>query len=63
MNLHRNVVLKVNGGEHNVSIKDNETLLDVLRDKLELTGTKKDASSATAASAPCWSTGSRSTAA
>jgi len=41
MNLHRNVVLKVNGQEHNVSIKDNETLLDVLRDRLELTGTKK----------------------
>ena len=41
MKLHRNVVLRVNEQEHNVSIKDNETLLDVLRDKLELTGTKK----------------------
>ena len=35
------VSLKVNGEEHSVAVKDGETLLDVLRDKLRLTGTKK----------------------
>ncbi|NOR21487.1 MAG: 2Fe-2S iron-sulfur cluster binding domain-containing protein, partial [Candidatus Aminicenantes bacterium] len=35
------VVLKVNGEEHSLAVKDGETLLDVLRDKLRLTGTKK----------------------
>ena len=38
---HRIVTLKVNGEEHSVAVKDGETLLDVLRDKLRLTGTKK----------------------
>ena len=38
---HRAIVLKVNGEEHPVAVKDGETLLDVLRDKLRLTGTKK----------------------
>lgn len=38
---HRIVFLKVNGEEHSVAVKDGETLLDVLRDKLRLTGTKK----------------------
>ncbi len=38
---HRLLVLKVNGEEHSVAVKDGETLLDVLRDKLRLTGTKK----------------------
>jgi len=38
---HQIVVLKVNGEEHPVAVKDGETLLDVLRDKLGLTGTKK----------------------
>lgn len=37
----RIVTLKVNGEEHSVAVKDGETLLDVLRDKLRLTGTKK----------------------
>lgn len=38
---HRIVVLNVNSEEHSVAVKDGETLLDVLRDKLRLTGTKK----------------------
>jgi len=38
---YRIVLLKVNGEEHSVAVKDGETLLDVLRDKLRLTGTKK----------------------
>jgi aerobic-type carbon monoxide dehydrogenase small subunit (CoxS/CutS family) len=38
---NRIVVLKVNGEEHSVAVQDRETLLDVLRDKLRLTGTKK----------------------
>jgi 4-hydroxybenzoyl-CoA reductase subunit alpha len=37
----RIVVLKVNGEEHSVAVGDGDTLLDVLRDKLRLTGTKK----------------------
>lgn len=37
----RAIVLKVNGEEHSVAVKDGETLLDVLRGKLRLTGTKK----------------------
>lgn len=35
------IELKVNGEIHAVSVKANETLLDVLRDKIGLTGTKK----------------------
>jgi carbon-monoxide dehydrogenase small subunit len=35
------IELKVNGEIYAVSIKPNETLLDVLRDKIGLTGTKK----------------------
>jgi len=38
---YRIVVLKVNGEEHSAAVKDGETLLDVMRDKLGLTGTKK----------------------
>ncbi len=38
---NRIVVLRVNGEEHSVAVHDSETLLDVLRDKLRLTGTKK----------------------
>ena len=38
---YRIIVLKVNGEDHSVAVKDGETLLDVLRDKLRLTGTKK----------------------
>jgi 4-hydroxybenzoyl-CoA reductase alpha subunit len=38
---HRVVSLKVNGEARSVAASDGETLLDVLRDKLRLTGTKK----------------------
>jgi len=38
---YRLLILKVNGEEHSVAVKGGETLLDVLRDKLRLTGTKK----------------------
>jgi len=38
---YRSISLRVNGRTYNVAVKDNETLLDVLRDKLRLTGTKK----------------------
>jgi 4-hydroxybenzoyl-CoA reductase alpha subunit len=37
----RIVVLRVNREEHSVAVGEGETLLDVLRDKLRLTGTKK----------------------
>jgi len=37
----RLIQLEVNGEIHEVSVKANETLLDVIRYKLELTGTKK----------------------
>jgi carbon-monoxide dehydrogenase small subunit len=35
------IELRVNGEIYEVSVKPNETLLDVLRDKIGLTGTKK----------------------
>jgi len=35
------IELKINGEIHALSVKPNETLLDVLRDKIGLTGTKK----------------------
>jgi 4-hydroxybenzoyl-CoA reductase alpha subunit len=38
---HRVITLKVNGERHSVAVRDGETLLDVLREKLRLTGTKK----------------------
>ena len=37
----RSIQMNVNGEIYEVSVKPNETLLDVLRDKLDLTGTKK----------------------
>ncbi len=40
-NRHRLIILKVNGEEYSVAVKEGESLLDVLRDKLHLTGTKK----------------------
>jgi len=38
---HSIIFLNVNGERHTVAVKDGDTLLDVLRDKLRLTGTKK----------------------
>jgi len=37
----RIIALHVNGETHHIGVADGETLLDVLRDKLRLTGTKK----------------------
>lgn len=38
---HRIIILNINGEEHSVAVKGGETLLDVLRDRLRLTGTKR----------------------
>ena len=38
---HSVITLKVNGESHTVAVKQGETLLDVLRNKLGMTGTKK----------------------
>jgi len=38
---HKLIQLKINGETYQVTVKVNETLLDVIRDKLDLTGTKK----------------------
>ena len=35
------ITLKINGEVHNVSVEPNQTLLDVLREELALTGSKK----------------------
>jgi len=35
------IELKINGESYEVSVKPNETLLDVIRDRIGLTGTKK----------------------
>lgn len=37
----RRICLTVNGQEHEVAVESNETLVDVLRQRLGLTGTKK----------------------
>ena len=39
--MSRAYTLSVNGTSHYIAIEHGETLLDVLRDKLHLTGTKK----------------------
>ncbi len=39
--MHKTITLNVNGRDYPVSIDSSETLQDVLRDKLGLTGTKK----------------------
>jgi carbon-monoxide dehydrogenase small subunit len=39
--MKRDITLKINGETHEVSVKPGETLLEVLRDKLGLTGTKE----------------------
>jgi 4-hydroxybenzoyl-CoA reductase alpha subunit len=38
---YRVITLKVNGEKHSVAVRDGETLLDILREKLGLIGTKK----------------------
>lgn len=37
----KTIQLRINGEIYEVSVKTNETLLDVIRDRLDLTGTKK----------------------
>ena len=39
--MHRVITLNVNSDDHTMAVKPNATLLDVLREKLGLTGTKK----------------------
>ena len=39
--MYRLITLNVNGDERTIALKPNTTLLDVIRDKLDLTGTKK----------------------
>jgi carbon-monoxide dehydrogenase small subunit len=39
--LKRIIILNVNGDDHEVAVATNHTLLDVLRDQLHLTGTKR----------------------
>ncbi len=39
--MHELITLTVNGDDHTIAVKPNETLLDVLRDRLGLFGTKK----------------------
>ncbi len=41
MTKHRVITLTINRERHPIGVKDGETLLDVLREKLKLTGTKK----------------------
>ena len=48
--------LNINGHDHRLSFDVRTSLLDVLREHLGLTGTKKAATTASAAPARCWST-------
>jgi hypothetical protein len=48
------VNLVVNGVSRTLNLVPWTTLLDALRDHLDLTGTKKDAITANAVLAPCW---------
>jgi len=50
--MKKDIVLKINGEEREVTVESRQTLLDVLRNHLGLTGTKKAAATATAAPVP-----------
>jgi len=50
------IVLSVNGVEARLEVAPWTSLLDALRDRLDLTGTKKGATTANAAPAPYWLT-------
>lgn len=50
------VALNVNGIRRQLAVAPWTTLLDALRDHLDLTGTKKAAITASAAPVRCWST-------
>ena len=54
------VSLTVNGTRHALMLDPRTTLLDLLREHLDLTGTKKAAIRANAAPAPCSLTGGAS---
>ena len=49
----REVTLRVNGSAHVMVLEPRVTLLDALRDRLGLTGTKRVATGASAAPARC----------
>lgn len=55
------VSLTVNGARRIVTVDNRTSLLDLLREHLDLTGSKKGCNAGPAARAPCWSTGSGST--
>ena len=55
------MVLLVNGKRQEIAVEPRETLLDVLRDRLQLTGAKKFAIAQRAEGAPSLSTVNRST--
>jgi xanthine dehydrogenase YagT iron-sulfur-binding subunit len=50
------IVLEVNGRRRALTVEPRVTLLDALREQLGLTGTKRAATEALAAPAPCMST-------
>ena len=54
------VSLTINGARHALMLDPRTTLLDLLREHLDLTGTKKVCDQASAAPAPCSLTGSGS---
>ena len=49
------ITLTINGRQTQLNVAPWTTLLDALRDHLDLTGTKKAAITASAAPARCWS--------
>lgn len=55
------VTININGSAHALELDTRTTLLDVLREHLHLTGTKKAATMASAAPAPSSSTAAAST--
>lgn len=50
------ITLEVNGREHTLTADHRLTLLDALRNELDLTGSKRAVTRASAAPAPSWST-------
>jgi aerobic-type carbon monoxide dehydrogenase small subunit (CoxS/CutS family) len=50
---HADVTLRINGAEHALHLDTRTTLLDALREHLQLSGAKKAAASASAAPARC----------